>query len=219
MLSAHTERSRVIAAIAAIVIQPTLRASLLHLCHCLQTAPPPPAVKTDDWPPQLPAAPPAAAPQEGSSTQDTSSSTAGGGPHTAELTTAAAAAAGGATAVLDPTTSRRLLVILHGKRVDDELVREAIQELKEQGHQVRIWCGSAVWTVQYSAVHHNALCGTTVPQIAVTAECNAMPHNALQRSAVQYSTVQCSTVAVQCSAPHCTSVKYIAAINFLSTRV
>jgi hypothetical protein len=32
--------------------------------------------------------------------------------------------------------SRSLLVILHGKRVDDDLLRNALLELKQQGHQV-----------------------------------------------------------------------------------
>jgi hypothetical protein len=35
------------------------------------------------------------------------------------------------------TATRNLLVILHGKRVDDELLRNALQEVKQQGHKVR----------------------------------------------------------------------------------
>jgi hypothetical protein len=37
---------------------------------------------------------------------------------------------------LDPANSRSLLVILHGKRVEDELLRDAITSLKAQGHKV-----------------------------------------------------------------------------------
>lgn len=31
---------------------------------------------------------------------------------------------------------RKLLLILHGRRLDDDLVREAIQQLKSEGHEV-----------------------------------------------------------------------------------
>eukprot|EP00882_Tetradesmus_deserticola_P028680 GHRQ01031952.1.p1 GENE.GHRQ01031952.1~~GHRQ01031952.1.p1 ORF type:complete len:259 (+),score=93.48 GHRQ01031952.1:428-1204(+) len=52
---------------------------------------------------------------------------------------AAAAAAGRAAGSgLDPNTSRKLLIILHGKRVDDELVRGAILRLKAEGHQISV---------------------------------------------------------------------------------
>ncbi|WIA07980.1 hypothetical protein OEZ85_007453 [Tetradesmus obliquus] len=52
---------------------------------------------------------------------------------------AAAAAAGrGSGSGLDPKTTRSLLVVLHGKRVDDDLVRDAISSLKEEGHQISV---------------------------------------------------------------------------------
>lgn len=35
------------------------------------------------------------------------------------------------------TATRNLLVILHGRRVEDELLRNALLEAKQQGHQVR----------------------------------------------------------------------------------
>lgn len=36
-----------------------------------------------------------------------------------------------------PPGTRKLLVILHGKRIDDDQIREAITTLKKEGHQVR----------------------------------------------------------------------------------
>lgn len=32
---------------------------------------------------------------------------------------------------------RKLLLILHGKRIDDDQIRDAIQQLKHEGHEVR----------------------------------------------------------------------------------
>jgi hypothetical protein len=50
---------------------------------------------------------------------------------------AAATARGGSGSGLDPKATRSLLIILHGKRAEDDLVRGAISNLKAEGHQVR----------------------------------------------------------------------------------
>eukprot|EP00775_Hariotina_reticulata_P006845 gene6845-7063_t len=37
-----------------------------------------------------------------------------------------------------PPGTRKLLVILHGKRIDDDQIRDAITILKNEGHQVQV---------------------------------------------------------------------------------
>lgn len=46
-------------------------------------------------------------------------------------------AKGAKSSQLDPATTRSLLLILHGKRVEDDLVKNAIADLKKEGHKVR----------------------------------------------------------------------------------
>lgn len=40
------------------------------------------------------------------------------------------------SSLVKPPGTRKLLVILHGKRIDDDQIRDAITTLKKEGHQV-----------------------------------------------------------------------------------
>lgn len=38
---------------------------------------------------------------------------------------------------------RRLLLVLHGKRMDDDSIRDAVTQLRQEGHSVRAWMSNA----------------------------------------------------------------------------
>jgi type IV secretory pathway VirB10-like protein len=115
----------------------------------LQAAPPPPPAtpakpSSSTWPPPTTTSTtPAEAPASSSTPSaavdakhaDRSAATAD---NKTDKKKAAAAAAvrGGSGSGLDPSSTRSLLIILHGKRVEDDLVRDAISSLKAEGHQV-----------------------------------------------------------------------------------
>lgn len=39
---------------------------------------------------------------------------------------------------LKPPDKKKLLIILHGKRIDDDFVRGAIDQIRAEGHEVRV---------------------------------------------------------------------------------